>query len=430
MELKKISPPDNIKVRDQYKSGGDTMKQKSLNEKILRITPETLIVGIDVAKRIHWVRIINYRGIDLIKPFKINNTITGIKNLEEAIKKVKEKNDMKKVIVGMEPSGHYWKAIAWQMKLNEGVDYLVGVNPYHVKKSKELDDNSPEKSDRKDAGIIARLIRDGRYYDIYLPEGVYSELRIMATTRDRIVTKRKNAKNIVIAVMDEYFPEYEKVYKNIFVEGSIGLLKKYPFPEDIIKAGIEEIEKVLKESTQGKDWKKRAKKIYELAKKSIGVKEGQKSAKIKLGLLLKEIEFYTTQIEEIEKEIEKLIETTEIGENIKSVPGIGTVITATILGEIGEINRFNNWKEIRKLAGLNLYEISSGEHKGKTKITKRGRPLLRKIIYLMAKSLLKHNKEMKEKYKKLTKREKNPLRSSINSNRIENDKNNIQVSEK
>ncbi|WP_241244261.1 transposase [Marinitoga sp. 38H-ov] len=75
----------------------------------------------------------------------------------------------------MEPSGHYWKALAWQMKISEEVDYVVGVNPYHVKKSKEFDDNSPGKSDRKDAGVIARLIRDGRYFDIYLPEGVYGE---------------------------------------------------------------------------------------------------------------------------------------------------------------------------------------------------------------------------------------------------------------
>ncbi|WP_206076205.1 transposase [Marinitoga lauensis] len=127
---------------------------------------------------------------------------------------------------------------------------------------------------------------------------------------------------------------------------------------------------------------------------------------MKLKLLIEEIEFLTKQIEETEREMEKLIEKTEIGEYIKSIPGIGIIITATILGEIGEISSFKSWKEIRKLAGLNLYEVSSGEHKGKTKITKRGRPLLRKIIYLMAKSILKHNNEMKEKYKKIRERKR------------------------
>jgi transposase len=127
-------------------------------------------------------------------------------------------------------------------------------------------------------------------------------------------------------------------------------------------------------------------------------------------MLLEEIEFLTSQIEELEKEMEELVEETEEGEYIKSVPGIGAIMTAIILGEVGDISRFKSWKEIRKLAGLNLYEISSGEHKGKTRITKRGRPLLRKIIYLMAQTTLKHNHEIRKKYEQLRRREKNPLK--------------------
>jgi uncharacterized coiled-coil DUF342 family protein len=71
----------------------------------------------------------------------------------------------------------------------------------------------------------------------------------------------------------------------------------------------------LKESTNGKDWKNRAQKIYEASKKSIGVRKVQKSAKIKLRMLLEEIEFLTSQIEELEKEMEKLVEETEEGWN-------------------------------------------------------------------------------------------------------------------
>ncbi|WP_249031008.1 hypothetical protein [Thermosipho africanus] len=95
----------------------------------------------------------------------------------------------------------------------------------------------------------------------------------------------------------------------------------------------------MKESTNGKDWKNRAQKIYEASKKSIGVRKVQKSAKIKLRMLLEEIEFLTSQIEELEKEMEKLVEETEEGEYIKSVPGIGAIMTAIILGEVGDIKR-------------------------------------------------------------------------------------------
>ncbi len=382
------------------------MEQKYVNPKVSRISQDTLIVGIDVAKRNHWVRMTDYRGIDLISPFKINNTIDGIKMLEEKIRIIKQKEGLNNVILGMEPSGHYWKVLAWQMKSNEQVNYLVGVNPYHVKKSKEFDDNSPSKNDKKDAGLIAKLIKDGRYFDMHLSNDVYSELKVLTTTREQLVSKRKNSKNIVIAIIDEYFPEYEKIYKNIFSEGSMKLLKTYPFPEEILRVGVEEIESVLKESTKGKDWKSRVRKIYEAARESVGVRAGQKSAKMKLRMLLEEIELLTRQIQELEEEMKKMIEETEEGEYIESVPGIGTVMTATILGETGGLSRFKSWKQIRKLAGLNLYEESSGEHKGKTRITKRGRPLLRKIIYLMAKTVIRHNREIMEKYLKLRKREK------------------------
>ena len=146
----------------------------SLQEKITHITPETIIVGIDIAKEIHWARITDYRGIDLTKPFKVYNSIDGFESLLAKVEKIRDKHTCNKVIVGMEPSGHYWRALGWYLKLHETKPELVGVNPYHTYQAKELDDNSQTKSDPKDAQVIAHLIRDGRYFDTYLPEGEYA----------------------------------------------------------------------------------------------------------------------------------------------------------------------------------------------------------------------------------------------------------------
>ncbi|WP_241230034.1 IS110 family transposase [Thermosipho globiformans] len=79
---------------------------------------------------------INFRGIDLISAFKINNTIDGIKMLEEKIRDAKEEKRLNKVILGMEPSGHYWKPLSLKMKESKEVDYLVRVNTHHVKRVK------------------------------------------------------------------------------------------------------------------------------------------------------------------------------------------------------------------------------------------------------------------------------------------------------
>ena len=80
-----------------------------------------------------------------------------------------------KVIIGLEPSGHYWKPLTWFLK-EQGYQVVL-VNPYHVKKRKEEEDNSPTKNDRKDALIIAKLVKEGKFLNCLLPEGIYADLR-------------------------------------------------------------------------------------------------------------------------------------------------------------------------------------------------------------------------------------------------------------
>lgn len=135
------------------------------------------------------------------------------------------------VIVGMEPTGHYWKPLANYL-FNQNIKVVV-VNSFHVKKAKELDDNSPTKNDKKDALTIARLIKDGRYNEVYMPEGIYADLRNISNTRFELIRKRNEVKNRVIAIIDEYFPEYGYVFKDKFCKTSIQILKNCPFPEDI-----------------------------------------------------------------------------------------------------------------------------------------------------------------------------------------------------
>jgi transposase len=81
---------------------------------------------------------------------------------------------------------------------------VVGVNPFHTKKAKELDDNSPTKSDKKDALTIARLVRDGRYFEPYLPSEEYGELRALSNTRVSIFKRASAVKNTITAILDEY----------------------------------------------------------------------------------------------------------------------------------------------------------------------------------------------------------------------------------
>jgi transposase len=136
------------------------------NEKILQITDQTLIIGVDVASEIHHARAFDNRGIELSKIFRFSNDIEGFEAFTSWIMEIKQKHHKQQVTVGMEPTGHYWFTLAQHLK-EHGIR-IVLVNPMHVKRSKEMDDNNPTKNDRKDPKTIAMLVKDGRYMEPYI----------------------------------------------------------------------------------------------------------------------------------------------------------------------------------------------------------------------------------------------------------------------
>ena len=384
------------------------MMTRSQDSKFNAIENTDAIVGVDIAKNVHWAGIILPNGREIKKSFSFNNNKKGFESLVETVKNVLTMLNIEKVIIGMEPTGHYWKAFARYLKT---IDWMtvVTVNPKKVKDSKELDDNCQTKSDKKDCITIARLIKDARFFEPYLPEGVWAELRNLSNTRAELVRKQNAVKNRMIATMDEYFPEYTSAIK-IFSRTSEEILKKCPFPEDIKSLGKEGLLEYIKDTVKRGYSKKQVETIYELAEESIGHTEGVISAKFQLEMYRKEAELLIEQIEKAEEKLEEQLKETGYYESLISIPGVGIVSAAMIVGEIGEINRFDSYEQIRRYAGLNLVENSSGKHQGKTTISKRGRGLLRSILYRIAFTMIGKNEEIKELYKYLTTRKDNQLK--------------------
>jgi len=382
-----------------------------LQERLKRITTTTIIVGIDVAKEVHWARVTDYRGIDLMKPVKVHNSTEGFESLLEKVEKVRDKHDCDQVVIGMEPSGHYWRALGWYLKLHESAPVLLGVNPYHTKQAKELDDNSQTKSDPKDALVVAHLIRDGRYYDTYLPEGEYAELRILNTERQRIMKQITRANNTLIAMLDEFFPEYSTIWSNVTCPTSLKLLRTYTFPSDIQSVPRGKLLGDIREASNGTEGDKLAAEMIKTASRSIGVKEGQTAARLRILNLIDDLEYFGAKAVSIEAGLERVMDKLELGKVLQSMSGVGPIISAAFMGEVGDISRFANWKQVRSLAGLNLVENSSGMHKGKTKVSKRGRPYLRHMLYLAGECGCRCNSEMRAFYRYLRDRKENPLNS-------------------
>jgi len=383
---------------------------KSQNKKFDEVENTDAIVGIDIAKNVHWAGIILPNGREIKKPFSFHNNRKGFESLVETVQKTLIPLSFKTVIIGMEPTGHYWKCLARYLQKIEWIK-VVTVNPKHVKDSKELDDNSQTKNDGKDSLTIAKLVKDARYFEPYLPEGIWAELRNISNTRQEIVRKSSSVKCRIIAIVDEYFPEHTKVFKQINSRTSMEILKECPFPEDIKLRGKEGLLQYVKETVKRGYSRKQVIKIYEAAVDSIGTIEGTLSAKMQLELYIQEQELLEKQIERTEEKLEELLQETGYYNSLISIKGIGVVSAGLLIGELGDITRFESYEQIRRYAGLNLVENSSGTHKGKTSVSRRGRKTLRSILYRIAFTMVKNNKEMKQLYKYLKERKNNPLKS-------------------
>ena len=380
------------------------------NEKIEQVTDTTLVIGVDIGSQIHYARAFDNRGRELTrKVYTFENNIEGFNSFNQWTEKIRTENDKTAVMIGCEPTGHYWFALAKYVADHHQT--LVMVNPFSVKKIKELDDNSPKKTDRKDPKTIAKLVIDGRYSVPYMPEGIYAEIRDLVYSRDRIVKQHNIAANRIQRWLAIHFPEYQGIYTRFDASSGLAVLEKAPLPKDIIALGVSGIRKIWHEKKmRGRGvTEDRAKILVEAAHNSIGL-DGGNGTRSELYMLLEEHRLWTSQLETVEKAIAETVLKVKHVEKLLAIKGVGIITIAGFLAEVGDIRRFQSPKQIQKYAGLELVENSSGKHKGKSKISKRGRRKLRKVLYQVMIPLLAGNREFREIYDYYVTRVKNPLK--------------------
>ena len=355
-----------------------------------------LVIGIDVALKNHWAAIGDNKGQEMVKPFQFSNNAEGMSLLEGMIKQTGRAEDKGDVIIGMEPTGIYWKPMGHYLR--ETGYRVVLINPSHTHKTKELEDNSQTKNDRKDSRVIQTLTREGKYLEPIILCGIYGELRRLGQAYKSALKRGNVISNKVKMIADEYFPEMRGIIKSINGKTAMGLLAEIPFPDDIIRLGKTKFYKKLKKWSNKRFGKKKSLKLWEAAKKSIGVKVGQEAAKIELRQLVEEMELVKRHREELVKGIEEKAKVTEEGKSLIKLPGLGYLSIGKLIGETGSIKSYKGARSLEKLAGLNLIESSSGERHSGKKISKRGRKLMRTTLYQMALASIKNNRAIKYEY--------------------------------
>lgn len=367
--------------------------QDKQNQLIEKITAQHLVVGIDIAQLIHVARAVNFRGIVIGNPLFFSNDEEGFQILVRWIQSLQAAHNLNSVIIGMEPTGHYWLNVSrW---LSEKQFEVVLVNPHLVKKNKENRDNTPSKSDKKDALVIADMVKNGYYSFIRNTPEAFEELRVLLSNRDSIVTRLVSAKNQIHRWVDVVFPELRQVFKNLMCRGSLATLRLFPTPEELRKLTPQDVIRGWKSIMQRQPGDKKAQTLIALASHSVGSKQATHAYKLHLIQLLAEYDLACEQLQVVETEIIAVLDRIPFAKSMLAVKGISAISLAGILGEAGDLSGFAHGNALLRHAGLNLAEASSGKWTGQMKISKRGRSRLRRFIFMMTMSMVGNNPEFK-----------------------------------
>lgn len=354
----------------------------SISPKAEIVNEKTLIVAVDLGKNSHmgYCRAPNGREV---KPFRFNASRKGFDLLWKTTQTAVDKFGLERAVLGFESTGSYGEPLRDFFKDKPGVT-LVQVNPAHVKKMKEVADNSPNKTDQKDPRVIAQLIQMGNFLTCIIPEGPPAELRALTQARGFQVEERVRLSNRLQDLVYKIFPEFGTIIKDPLSRTGRYLLANHPAPGQIASLGVEGLTQILRKQSRGKLGAGQARPLWEAARDSVGVKQGVESICREIRQLLEQIEGIEKALEQIEAQLLPCLEQIPYSQRLLSIPGIGPVTVAGVLGETGGLERYSGQKALLKLAGLNLYEISSGKHQGERHISKRGRSLLRRLLFFAA----------------------------------------------
>ena len=377
------------------------------NDKLNQVTADTLIVGVDIGSQIHFARAFDWRCFEFTKRvFRFGNTKVGFLSFLRWLEEIQKKTGKTKIIVGCEPTGCYW--LTFQKFLQQHGIMLVTVNPASVKRSKELDDNSPEKSDLKDPKTIAGLVKDGRFSTSYLPTGVYAEIREAFVCRDQIMKQHVRLSNQIQGWLQKYFPEYFECYKDWDSTSGLMVLQHAPLPQDIIRIGAGGINEIWRNAKVRAAGIARATTLLEAAQNSVGL-EGGEAARIEIWILVNDYIAKAEQLKRIDEYLEQKVMEVPHVEKLLAIKGVGLSTVIGFVAEVGDIGRFTDPRQIQKLAGLEITKISSGKRKGKPGISKRGRCKLRRVMYESARALINWNPAFSDVFLYYRNREQRPL---------------------
>ena len=358
-------------------------------------------VGIDVSKFKHTVAIIDQNGEIRKKSFDISNSREGFDSLLNELGLLGQKEQIK---IGMEATGHYMNCLV-RCLISNGYQVQI-YNPSLIAKFRDSEAVSLAKTDNLDSLLIAKYVATHSFTSSPQISYLIAEIRKISRAKYFLIGDKTACYNHLLRYLDEVFPEFVGFFnkkedgskasrgRSIFESPTIRwLLSEYTSPQKMAKMRIETGE-TLRRMSKGSISFNRFNQLRELAKNSIGYSTQVDEQIIKN--LLNQVKTIDEEINNLNEMLKPLME--ELNSPILTIPGIGVNLAAMIIGEIGDINRFENPEKLIKYAGLDVKIYQSGTVDRRGHIRKRGSPILRYGLALSVQKLRIHSPVFSEYY--------------------------------
>lgn len=347
--------------------------------------------GIDIAKNGHVVALIDESGTVVKQGLSIKNDQKGFETLNQLLLPYKQE-----LQIGLEATGHYWLAL-YEHLSKQGYELSV-INPLQVRAFRKLDIRK-RKTDRIDSLAISEFMRFAKPSSTEADMPVLLQLKELTRFRFWLVQQVGDCKRKIISILDRVFPEYERLFSDVFLVTSRELLRQAVTAEEFAALDLAELEQLLQSVSRKHFGAEKAAQIHSVACQSVGVSFLTDAIHMEMSCMLKQIKFLEEECTQVEDKIEELM--TSIPHHITTIPGIGLVTGAMILAEIGDVHRFPVLEKLVAYAGIDATVYKTGQFEGdEMHMSKRGSHYLRAALWQAATASLLHNPELRQYYDK------------------------------
>jgi transposase len=338
-------------------------------------------VGVDTAKQFHVLVAIGPDG-RRSKPFKVLVNRGGFEATHAHLRELFPTVAPAQMLVGLEFAGHH--GFTFARFLAEHGYPVVNVLPVHTSRSKELEDNSPLKTDAKDAAQIAGLVGMGIFVRFPFLTTPYVELRLLTVQRHRLTVEATRYKNRLQSLLDLAWPEFLGQFSSLNKRTPLAILERWPLPAELLAAAPQTVRRHIRTASRGHVSTARIAALIQSARETVALTQALPERRLEITQLLARWALLREHLALIEGRLAALVEQCPEARVLCTVPEVSAVCAATIVAELGTPADYQHPRQVLKLAGMNLTGRQSGQTEGRRRQSKRGRPMLRRQLFLLA----------------------------------------------